>query len=355
MPPRLLMVVLAVCAVSCRPTEQAKAPPPQPLRPAPPSLQDLKDGIARRARTYSDGQFKFTARVANAGAPEQVIAEYRYDLAKAGAKVRLERVTLEGRAKGAVDRAAWDGSRRKGYREMPAAPPQNRYGGTIVDKIDAFVQRQKFRSVTHDELPSRNIPLADVVAAGTWALIGTRLVGGVPAWGIRNDGHVGQASCDVEVWVCPDRGFAPVEVSEVSRGRDGKPAGSTRLTDVELIRRDDRWVFRKARVVTTNRASSGEQVETLELTDFAAGVPKDFEFAVRFPVGTSVLDLARPERRVFIAGKCVLIRGAAGEVRASDLKRFPEYVAMTDFSTGLSDEEYASTSWAKAAAEPEPK
>jgi hypothetical protein len=219
--------------------------------------------------------------------------------------------------------------------------------------LDDFVRRQKFRSVTHDELPSRNIPLAEVVRVGNWQVVGQKVIGGSMAWGIRNDGRAGGGPCDVEIWVCPERGFAPVDVTELTRGADGKGRGCTRLADVELTQRGDRWVFRKARVLTTNSnpKSNGEQVDTLELTEYSPVVPKDVAFAVKFPVGTSVLDLAGPEKRVFIAGKCVLVRQANGGVRAFDLKLFPEYVAMTDYSAGLSDEEYASTSWARVAVE----
>jgi hypothetical protein len=319
---------------------------------APPTLQELKDGLARRARTYADGHFKFTMRTFNTNAPERLIRDLTFDLYKSGPKVRFDRVERTAGAKPGTDRAAWDGQRRTGYHESPTSLPVQRYSGTILGEADDFVRRQEYRAVTHDEEPMRNQPLAEIVNAGTWQVIGTKRIGPYAAWGMRNDGKVGGYFVDVELWVCPEHGFAPVEITEKIHYRSGKLAGTTRLTEVELTQRGDRWVSRKARVVTLPaKQGSVEQVNEFELTEYSPTVPEGADFVVKFPVGTGVLDVARPEKRFFVAGKCVVVREAGKWGRAFDLKLFPEYVALTDYATGLTDEEYRSTSWARQVVE----
>jgi hypothetical protein len=329
------------------------APPAVADGGPPPTLQELKDGLARRARTYSDGHFKFTVRTFNTNAPERVIRDLTFDLYKSGPKVRLDHVERTAGAKPGTDRVAWDGRRRTGYHESPTSPPVQRYNGTILGEADDIVRRQYYRAVTHDEEPTRNQPLAEIVEAGAWQVIGTKRVGPYAAWGLRNDGLVGGYLVDVELWVCPDHGFAPVEITEKMHFRSGKVAATTRLTEVELTQRGDRWVARKAHVVTLpTRPGSVEQVEEFELTEYAPTVPDGADFVVKFPVGAAVLDAARPDgKRFFIAGKCVVLREAGKPPRAFDIKLFPEYVALTDYSTGLTDEEYRSTSWARQVVE----
>ena len=187
--------------------------------------------------------------------------------------------------------------------------------------------------------------LSEAVQNEEWELIGKKTVGAYAAWGLRTKAPFGKLKESVEVWLAPDRDFAPVEVTETISFPRGKPIRA-RLADVELVQRDGRWVMGRAKVLTYNPDyREDEFVTAFQLREYKAAIPANVVFEVKFPVGTVVFEEVK--RLGFVAGKHAEVKGADGLLRSVEIDLFPDYKAMTDYSAGLSEAEFRTTAWSR--------
>lgn len=307
------------------------------------TLHDVSVGLRARATKYTGGHFKFSEVYYNTDSPTKFILAYEYDLYRSGHMLQYQRTpTLPG-SKLATDHVAWNGKERTGYASRANAPPERRLSGSIAGSEPRIYG--KWVEIIREELSEAKVPLSEAVDSATWKVLGTRKIGKYDAWGIKSAGPVGQRKEDVEIWVAPLYDFAPVEIVETTALPGGK-TGHVRLSEVELSSYEGHWLIRDAKIFTLNPNISGaEQVAQFHLLDFDEQMPPNIDFTIKFPVGTHVFD--EVHQIGFVAGKYVEVKGADQLLRRADISLFPQYQALTDNGSGLTDQEYRSTHWAR--------
>lgn len=314
------------------------------------SLQDLIDGVSARSQDLSIAHFKLKMKCIDCQSPDgPPVLDWSYDLWKSGEKAACDiQIQKTKAAPGPrTERSRWDGRRGTGYVEIPQASPDRRFSGTVLSRPNSLLSTFGLAVITHEQAFSARMSIPDLLRQGQWEIIGARDIGGYRAWGVRQtswDDDVkfskskikGKSDGLYEVWLAPENGFAPLEITE--RWADSNQP-LEQMQDVTLSKQDGVWIVSKATLLYAKEGGRWSSKFLYEVTEFSRQLPAGASFTIKFPVGTGVLD--DTTHTSFIAGKVVSVMDPKSDVmHFESIDDYPEYKAMTDYSRGITEVEW---------------
>lgn len=251
------------------------------------------------------------------------------------------RADKDGRPRSSSFTSAWDGRRLMTLKDEPWRSSDRRWGGLIAADRGVIVGTFPWRTFTENATLCTDQPLPGLLHRAKWEAIGKRTICGFQAWGLRNAGAIKDLEgASVELWLLPDHDFVLVEFTV---DYDSPKGAYQKIRDVEIQLYGDIWVMRKAKFSVVNplmpHGFAAGNLRSYTLKAFSTRVPADrLGFSLAFPVGTGVFDDIG--KTSFIAGKAVEVRLPDGTHGYAPIAEFPEYKAMTDYTSGLTSEQW---------------
>jgi hypothetical protein len=204
---------------------------------------------------------------------------------------------------------AWNGSKNTEMAHDPNQP--GRMEGSIATQPGSLIRAAYWQSLFGVRVFDLASPLAEVVNRSQNSSLGSKVINGHVAWGVRfND------ICRYDVWVDPLCGFAPIEISQTLIANDGKIVASARMFDVELLKLKSVWLPRRATILLDTYTRGQSELITVQAKDIEAGLDiPDEKFVIKFPHRTTVWDDIT--KLSYIVGEGVYVHGANGLVYLS--------------------------------------
>lgn len=303
------------------------------------TLDDLVDGAAIRSQELSRAHMLFTMKCYIKDDLERPVLDFEYDLTKSGenelctVQMRPSKFVQSQR----IERASWDGRLGIGFSEVAEAEPGQRFSGSVLGSRHNTSSLYYPRVIAYDEPLDARMPLHQLMRQSDWRSLGKKEIGSTVACGAA--GTDAKTGLLYEVWLVPDQGFAPVLLTE----RRANGTRSVEFSDVTLAQHEKRWLTAKGTVtVFEDDGVTWACKYQYELSRFSSQLPDDIAFSLKFPVGTAVWNEVTQTH--FFAGKGVRVTDpATGFMHLAPIAELPECNALTDFTKGLSDAEWAQT------------
>lgn len=359
----VMMIFIPLTTLTALAQHSARVPNGVDAPQSPVSVDDIIVGIRARAASMEEIEVSFVETLVLTGEDDGLVWTRPFKVTKSGDRIKVTRTDppLIGRAKGDIRTYTWDTKRMMMLDERPEGSADRRYSGLIAADRGPVPTMYAWRTFIEDAAVGFDETLAEVLDRAEWESLGEKAIAGYRALGIVNRTEIDEwPDRRFEIWVAPEHGFVALELLLVTRIRGAEDDGvfsAQRYRSADLQQMDGMWV-------ATRGSFSMAVPPEVRGADDPRGPPKTFEFelgsfsrsladedpvfSIKYPVGARVADDI--SKASFVAGKVAVVPDEKGEHRMVPLREYPQYQELTDYSRGVSDDEFYATPYGQQVA-----